>query len=91
MTLRDDFLQPVKDLLAARAGHKCSLCGKGTSGPGTETDKSLSDGIAAHITAASRNGPRFVETLSAEERRSANNGIWVCTKHSREIDSDKSS
>ena len=50
----------------------------------------LSDGIAAHISAASRKGPRFDPSLSQERRRSAENGIWACTQHGREIDSDKS-
>ena len=88
--MRDDFSIKVKRILADRAGHRCSVCGKATSGPGTDPGSALSDGVAAHITAASRGGPRFDPTLSPEKRRSAENGIWACTQHGREIDADSS-
>ena len=88
MTLRDDFPPEVKRALSARAGHQCSMCGKPTSGPGSEAESALSDGVAAHITAAAPGGPRFDPGLSSAERRSADNGIWVCTQHGREIDAD---
>lgn len=88
--MRDDFSHKIRRILADRAGHKCSVCGKATSGPSTDPEGALSDGEAAHITAASRGGPRFDPTLSREKRRSAENGIWACTQHSREIDADSS-
>ena len=88
--MRDDFLSDVKRTLAARAGHGCSLCFKTTSGPGADPDLALSDGVAAHITAASPGGPRFDPSLTPEQRRGAENGIWVCTQHGREIDADTS-
>ena len=75
--MRDDFLPKVKDILANRAGHKCSVCSKATSGPSTDPGGAFSDGVAADITAASAGGPRFDPTLSREKRRSAENGIWV--------------
>ena len=84
--MRDDFSPNVRQTLAARAGHKCSVCRKTTSGPGDTADAALSDGIAAHITAASPKGPRFDPSLSAEARGGPENGIWVCTQHGREID-----
>src|SRR5262245_55665956 len=86
--MRDDFHRDVKRTLAARAGHRCSVCGRSTSGPAAGTDLSLSDGVAAHISAASPQGPRFDPAISPEQRRSAENAIWVCTKHGREIDAD---
>ena len=88
MKRRDNFSLEIKRKLAARAGNKCSICEKTTSGPGSTPDSTLSDGIAAHITAASPRGPRFDATLSTEQRISMENGIWACTKHGREIDSD---
>jgi hypothetical protein len=88
--VRDDFSLKVKRILADRAGHKCSVCGKATSGPSTDPGGALSDGVAAHITAASTGGPRFDPALSREKRRSAANGIWACTQHGREIDADSS-
>ena len=84
--MRDDFSAEVKRTLAARAGHRCSVRDKATSGPGDTPELALSDGVAAHITAASPKGPRFDASLSSEARRSAENGIWVCTRHGREID-----
>jgi hypothetical protein len=88
--MRHDFAPEIKRVLAARAGHKCSVCLKPTSGPGDNINAALSDGIAAHITAASPKGPRFDPSLSAEGRRSPENGIWVCTQHGREIDAPQS-
>jgi hypothetical protein len=88
--VRDNFSLKVARILAARAGYKCSVCEKATSGPSTEPEGVLSDGIAAHITAASRRGPRFDPSLSSEQCRSAENGIHACTQHGREIDADRS-
>jgi hypothetical protein len=49
----------------------------------------LRDGVAAHITAASPRGPRYDPALSEAERCGYENGIWVCTAHGRQIDSDQ--
>lgn len=46
-------------------------------------------GIAAHITAASPNGPRFDSTLSPESRASLENGIWLCHICAARIDRDE--
>jgi len=88
--MRDKFSSKTKNILAARAGHKCSVCLKSTSGPGDTADAVISDGTAAHITAASPSGPRFDSSLSPQERRSPENGIWACTQHGREIDAPTS-
>lgn len=88
--MRDEFTAEVRRNLAARAGYTCSICGKSTSGPATASEAALSDGVAAHITAASLGGPRFDSSLSQQHRRSADNGIWVCTQHGREIDANSS-
>lgn len=88
MTTRpNDFPLRVKDTLAARAGHRCSVCPAPTIGPGAGPGLVVKDGIAAHITAASPTGPRYDRNMTDEQRRSEENGIWVCTKHGREIDS----
>jgi hypothetical protein len=44
--------------------------------------------VAAHITAAAKGGPRYDEVLSRQERSSAENGIWLCAKCAKLIDSD---
>jgi len=46
-------------------------------------------GVAAHITAAAANGPRFTQTLSPEERASADNGIWLCQTCAKLVDNDE--
>lgn len=45
-------------------------------------------GVAAHITAASPNGPRYDPDLSPTERRAAANGIWLCQNCAKLVDSD---
>lgn len=86
--MRDEFLRPVQQLLAKRVGYRCSLCGAPTAGPAAEVGRSTNVGEAAHITAASPGGPRFDPSLSAEERRSPENGIWLCCTCGRKIDVD---
>lgn len=91
-TWRDEFTQKVKTTLAQRVNYLCSnpACHAFTSGPHSDDDKPLILGIAAHICAASRGGPRYNRTQTSEDRKSAANGIWLCDRHAREIDSDQS-
>lgn len=50
-----------------------------TSGPSDDvTGRSTVTGKASHITAASRGGPRYDDTLTDKERAHPNNGIWLC-------------
>ena len=58
--MRDDFSQATKDLLANRVGWKCSNpnCRKATRGAGAEKTDIINIGVASHITAASKGGPR---------------------------------
>jgi len=88
----DDFNQKTKRLLAQRVGYLCSNpeCRAQTCGPCAQPDKIVTAGDAAHISAASPNGPRFDPSLSSEERRAYDNGIWLCVVHARVIDQDDS-
>ena len=88
--MRDDFSQRTKDLLANRVGWKCSNpnCRKATRGAGTGKENIINIGIASHITAASKGGPRYDENITSQERASAENGIWLCQSCSKLIDSD---
>lgn len=90
--MRDDFNNPVKEILAKRVAYICSNpdCRKPTIGPNSDKGKITNIGVAAHITAASEGGPRFDNKLSVEERRSHKNGIWLCQTCSKLIDSDVS-
>ncbi len=88
--MRDDFNNKVKRTAAARVGHRCSNphCRKPTSGPGVDPSRALSIGVAAHITAASPGGPRFDGSLSAEQRSSIDNAIWLCQSCGALVDRD---
>ena len=88
--MRADFAQSVGTSLAHRVGLLCSNpdCRAATSGPKSQPEKAVNVGVAAHITAASLNGPRYDPSLTDRERRSASNGIWLCQNCAKLIDSD---
>jgi hypothetical protein len=90
--VRDDFPVGVKDQLAKRVSYLCSnpACGQQTSGPQLNPSGTVNIGVASHITAASRGGPRFDPGLSTDERASVRNGIWLCQTCAKLIDSDAS-
>src|SRR5437763_17050395 len=90
--MRDDFPEQIKRALALRVAYRCSrpACGALTTGPQNDQSKSINVGVAAHITAASPNGPRFDPMLTPEERTAAANGIWLCHNCAKLIDSDVS-
>lgn len=85
---RDDFTPRVRKVLAERVAVRCSRCERTTSGPNSDPEKSVNIGVAAHITAAARGGPRYDASLSSEERKSAENGIWLCQTCAKLIDND---
>ncbi len=89
--MRDDFPKAVAETLAKRVGHHCSnpSCRKLTSGPHTEEAKAVNVGVAAHITAASSGGPRYDPFLTPEQRRSVDNGIWLCQTCGKLVDNDE--
>lgn len=87
---RDDFKTDVKEALARRVGMRCSNpnCRQPTSGPQQNPAKSTNVGVAAHITAASKGGPRFDSLLGKEDRRSIENAIWLCQICAKLVDND---
>lgn len=91
---RDNFSTVVKHALAMRAGYRCSYpeCEAITIGPSNETDTAISNtGEAAHINSASA-GPgarRHDPSLTPEQRKSIENGIWCCNNHAELIDRDE--
>lgn len=90
---RDDFSPATKDLLAKRSGYVCAYpgCKRMTIAGSEDRSSGLTmTGIAAHITAASKNGPRFDPDMSHEERSSESNGIWTCQIHGKFIDDNPS-
>jgi hypothetical protein len=89
--MRDDFRKATIEALAKRAGNRCSNpgCRKPTSGPRTDPTKAVNIGVAAHITAASEGGPRYDPGLSHEQRRHADNGLWLCQNCAHLVDVDQ--
>jgi len=88
---RDDFNLNTKNKLAQRAGGRCSFpgCDKLCWIAGTEPNKVSSIGIAAHIKAASPDGPRYDLNQTTEQRKDITNGIFLCQNHAKMIDDDE--
>ena len=89
---RDDFSQATKNRLAKRAGYLCSnpSCRHLTSAPTSDGEKEVNIGVAAHISAAAP-GPgarRYRAEMTSEQRKSHENGIWLCQDCAKAIDSD---
>jgi hypothetical protein len=87
---RDDFSEKTKLQVAKRAGWLCSCptCRALTVGATADGRSEINIGTAAHICAAASGGPRYDANMTAEERGSANNGIWLCRDHGKAVDSD---
>ena len=88
--MRDEFSASVKETLSKRVALRCSnpACLASTSGPHSALSKSLNLGVACHITAAAAGGPRFDDGLSAAQRASSENAIWLCQRCAKLIDND---
>lgn len=88
---RDEFTQETKRTLQDRAGNRCSnpTCRCLTSGPNCSDSKATRVGAACHVTAASQGGPLFNSRLIQEDRKSVQNGIWLCLNHGTLMDEDE--
>lgn len=88
--MRDDFPIRMKKLLAERVANHCSnpKCQQTTSGPQKDPTKAINVGVAAHITAASKKGPRFDPSLTPGQRQSVENGVWLCQTCAKLVDND---
>lgn len=84
---RDDFTKRTRNQAYQRVAGRCSNCRATTSAPVGESDFS-NVGVGAHIHAASPGGPRYLATMTVEERRSFGNIIWLCQTCSTIIDRD---
>lgn len=85
---RDDFTKRVIRTLREQVSYRCSNpeCRIVTAAPGTNKEGVNRVGQAAHITAASPEGPRYNSQMTSEERASADNGIWLCNICAKKID-----
>jgi hypothetical protein len=88
--MRDEFSNTIKEVLAKRVGYRCSNpgCRQATSGPQADPTKVINIGVAAHITAASPDGPRYDPNMTPEDRSSVGNGIWLCQSCGKLVDND---
>lgn len=89
---RDDFSQATKSRLAKEARYHCSnpSCRKLTSAPTSDGQKEVNIGVAAHICAAAPGfgARRYRADMTPEQRKSHENGIWLCQDCAKAIDSD---
>lgn len=90
--MRDDFTASLKAELAKRVSYLCSNpgCRQPTSGPQSSPSGTVNIGVAAHISAASPGGPRYDPKLTANQRSSSGNGVWLCQICAKLADSDVS-
>ncbi len=89
--MRDDFSQKTKEVMSHRVGCRCSKpdCGISTIGAASDDEGTINIGFAAHITAASPDGPRYDPSLTSGQRKHHSNGIWLCGTHAKLVDSDE--
>jgi hypothetical protein len=89
---RDDFTGKTKLQIAKRAGWLCSdpSCRRPTIGSTSDGDGEINLGTAAHICAAAPGGPRYDPNQTPDQRRAANNGIWMCRLHGTAVDAKDS-
>lgn len=86
----DDFPIAVKRELANRVGLRSRPgCDQVTSAPHSGGKKALNVGVAAHITAASKKGPRYDKSLTSAQRKAIDNGIWLCSTCGTLVDADE--
>jgi hypothetical protein len=86
---RDDFSSKTIEILKQRAAFICSnpICKKMTVAPADSADdKVVYNGRAAHICAASPQGPRYDVTMTPEQRSDIKNAIFLCANCADIID-----
>jgi hypothetical protein len=88
--MRDDFAKETKLTIAQRVAWRCSrpACRAVTAGPHTNDAKALNVGVAAHITAASPDGPRYDVSLTTTARKAPTNAVWLCQSCAKLVDND---
>ena len=89
---RDNFVQAVVNALGKRAAFICSNpdCRKQTIAPSdADIMKFQYIGAAAHITAASKHGPRYDPNMTAKDRAAITNGIFLCRNCADLIDKNQ--
>ncbi|MCD8440953.1 AAA family ATPase [Tenacibaculum finnmarkense] len=88
MSSREEFNKPTREIIAGRAGYRCSFpgCNKTLIGPGHKSNEWITIGEYAHIFSAVKNGPRTDGNLKPDELKKPENGIYLCRNHHKLID-----
>jgi hypothetical protein len=88
--VRDNFSPSTIMELGKAVGYRCSnpKCGRPTVAANAKQDGIVTLAVAAHICAASPGGPRYNAAQTPEERRSKDNGIWLCKNCGWLVDAD---
>src|SRR6266705_480118 len=89
---RDEFAVRTKLQIAKRAGWHCSdpSCRRLTIEANSDVTDEINLGTAAHICAAAPDGPRYDPGQTPAQRKSADNGIWMCRLHGTAVDAKDS-
>lgn len=88
--MRDNFNKTTKQALGELVNFKCvrPACGRLTRGPSEDRGSVVNVGHAAHVTAVSKSGPRYDDTLTPEQRRAIDNGAHLCATCATLVDRD---
>jgi hypothetical protein len=88
--VRDNFSKQTVIEIAKGVGWRCSNpdCMRPTVAANKAQDDTLILADAAHICAASPDGPRYDPTQTPAERQAKENGIWLCKVCARLVDLD---
>ena len=88
--VRDEFPKRTITEIARGAGYRCSNpeCRRPTDAATAAQDGTFTIGVAAHICAAASGGPRYDAAQTSEQRRSKDNGLWLCQNCGKLIDAD---
>jgi len=86
--VRDNFSKQTVIEIAKGVGWRCSNCMRPTVAANEAQNDTLIIADAAHICAASPNGPRYDPTQTPTQRRAKENGIWLCKVCARLVDLD---
>ena len=89
---RHEFSAKTKHQIGQRAGWHCTdpSCRQLTVGSNSDGTGETNLGLAAHICAAAPGGPRYDENQTPEQRKSVDNGIWMCRQHGTAVDAKDS-
>lgn len=88
-SLRDRVPPAQERVVISRSGNKCAYPGCGldlTIDATAQGDRPKATGKVAHIAAASPGGPRYDPSMTAAERGSAQNLIYLCGSHHDVVD-----